>query len=169
MKSCLPLTNRPTTRLTIDSSMLQKIKNQYGGGRSCSEIGTGCSIDLHDLNCVVLKGEDQAQNSEKMCDCFIFDDRDTLTIHLVELKSTTSHASDIEEKFKNSLNRCNRILAMISPNKQYTPKLVLAARSYRHIESRIPKRMVIRINNKKLYHLNLEKCGLKLSRICKTK
>lgn len=88
----------------MDSSVLQKIRNQYGGGRSCPDLVTGRSINLHDLNCIALKGEEQAEISEKMCGCFIFDDKSTLTVHLVELKSGTSHASDIEEKFTNGLN-----------------------------------------------------------------
>lgn len=150
------------------SSLLQKIKEQYGGGRSCSETGTGCNIKLLGLNCIVLKGEEQAQNYEKMCDCFIFDDRNTLTVHLVELKSKTSHASDIEEKFRNGLNGCNRILAKISPNKQHMPKLVLAACSYRRPEKRRLKQIVLWVNNKPC-RLNLERCGLELSRLCKTK
>jgi hypothetical protein len=148
----------------VMASILQEIKDQYVDKCICSETRTRCKINLQGLNCVVLKGENLVQNSKKICDCFIFDDRETLTIHLVELKSTTSHASDIEEKFKNSLANCNRILKNIAPNRQYVPKLVIAAHTYRHAEAKILRNILIKFNNKTL-RLNLKNCGLKLSSI----
>lgn len=104
-----------------------------------------------------------------MCDCFVFDDRNTLTVHLVELKSKVSDACDIKEKFENGLNGCSRILKTISPNKQYTPKLVLAAHNYgRHPETKKLRGIQIRFNGKP-YHIHLEKCGLKLASLCSAK
>ena len=104
-----------------------------------------------------------------MCDCFIFDDRNTLTVHLVELKSKVSDACDIKEKFENGLNRCSCMLKTISPNKQYTPKLVLAAHNYgRHPETQQLRKIRIRFNGK-LYHIHLEKCKLKLASLCSAK
>lgn len=152
----------------MNNNVLQKISDKYGDKCRCTECGTGCSIKLHGLNCVVLKGEELVQNSKKICDCFIFDDRDKLTIHLAELKSKYYKADDIKEKFENSLSCCRHILKNINANKQYIIELVLVACAHRHIEYRILKKRPIRFNNRS-YHLHFKKCGLVLSDLYGTK
>lgn len=153
----------------MNSRILQKIKDRYEEDCHCFEKGTRCRINLHGLCCIVIKGEKHAQNSEKMCDCFIFDDRNTLTIHLVELKSRVSDAYDIKEKFENGLNACSRILKGIKLNEQYTPKLILAAHNYgRHTETKKLQKIQIKFNGK-THHIYLEKCGLKLVSLSSTK
>lgn len=152
----------------MNNNMLQAISKKYGDKCLCTEHGTGCSIKLHGLNCVVLKGEELVQNSKKICDCFIFDDRDELTIHLAELKSKQYKADDIKEKFENGLSCCGHILKNIKTDKQYDPNLILVACKHRGIEYKILKNHPIRFNGK-VYRPHLKRCGLTLSDLCGTK
>lgn len=145
----------------MNNNILQKIKSKYGDHRRCSERGTGCNVDLSVLNCIVLKGEELVRHSEKICDCFIFDYRNTLTVYLVELKSKNYNAQDITEKFENSLKKCLDVIKSVDSNDLYTPILILAAHKHRSVEYRILKRPIK--FNKRTYHLRFEKCGLKIS------
>ena len=121
----------------MSSNTIQKIKGGYGDCRRCSEHGTGCNVHLSDLNYVALKGEELVQHSEKICDCFIFDDRSTLIIHLVELKSRRYEESDVREKFENSLKECSNMMKkVVGSDNLYTPILVLVALKHRDVERR---------------------------------
>lgn len=148
----------------MSSSILQKIENKYGGCRHCSERDTGCKVNLSNLKYIALKGEELVQHSEKICDCFIFDDRNTLTVHLVELKSKSYHASDIREKFENGLKNCLDILKAVDSNNLYRPTLILVASAHRPVERRMVRNIPIVFNDEP-YHVITKKCGLILSQL----
>jgi len=78
---------------------------------SCTERGSKCKLKLGGMNeHIVLKGE-LLCSDQKICDCFVFaKEVDLGIVALVELKSRSVHASEIEEKLENSLERAIEIL-----------------------------------------------------------
>ena len=86
---------------------LDRIKRDFAHALRprCSE--RGCTLSLQGLgDRVVLKGEEisQARQARKppMCDCIIFVVDDSIVIGIVELKSKTVDASQVEKKLVNT-------------------------------------------------------------------
>ena len=107
--------------------IIDRIRSQYSNiqpSNCCKE--QGCELDLHDLNnYVVIKGEKLSQGDYKMCDCVIFDDRDTVTVTIVELKRSAFHSDAIIEKLCKGVEEALQILRKIHYRDSYHVQLIL--------------------------------------------
>jgi len=112
----------------------------------CAE-GNRCKLKLDGMNeRIILKGECLCSN-QKICDCFVFvEEVDLGIVALVELKSRSVHASEIEEKLENSLERAIEILddcgVSVGDVRIY---LIVLAKNWRSEEHRKIRRSSIKI------------------------
>jgi len=121
----------------------------------------GCMLRLNGLsNYAVLNGERICKN-RRICDCIIFTEGNIIGI--AELKSKTTHSSEIEEKLTNGSKIALNILEECSGNdiKFEFYHLVLAKRwhssEYRIITSR---KIIVR---GKRYNIIPKRCGVSFS------
>jgi len=112
----------------------------------CAE-GNRCKLKLDGMNeHIILKGERLCSN-QKICDCFVFvEEVDLGIVALIELKSRSVHASEIEEKLENSLERAIEILNDCSVSvKDVRIYLIVLAKNWRTVEHRKIGRLTINI------------------------
>ena len=141
--------------------ILQKIRNKYSQAviSCCNEK---CKIHVGDKhNFVMLKGEllDETQ-SEKMCDCIVFQDNKKIAI--IELKSKSLHAGDIIKKFVNSGKKSKSIAGSFDPRGNFELTLILLAKEFKNYfaHDRL-RRHKLKIDGK-THHVRFGKCGCKL-------
>ena len=148
-------------RLTIDKIRLTHCKAVV---EKCKE--RGCMLSMEDMpGCVILKGELLPErmglgSDLAVCDCFVFDARNDITVSLVELKSNDLHASQIEKKFENSLSIASRLIQENRSSAHFHLALVLVAKGYSAASKK--KLQSIRIRKMRLL---LRTCGLKLKSV----
>ena len=146
--------------------MLQKIENEYSAAKisCCNER---CKIRIgHKHNFVMLKGELLAQiQSEKMCDCIIF--QDNRKIAIIELKSSSLDAGKIVDKFKNSGKKSMSIAISFDRTSDFELYFILLAKNYSDYfaHDRL-RRSKLKINGK-TYRILFGKCGCKLNDFCR--
>ena len=134
-----------SVRLDID-----RIKSELSNAvrRGCSD--RGCRLRLDGLgDHVVLKGEDLYQDrmarKPPMCDCIIFVVNASIIVGIVELKSKTVDANQIERKLTNSSRAALDILSKYADRHAKTEfYYVVLCKRWRTIENRAVKNRKIR-------------------------
>ena len=113
---------------------------------SCVERRSRCKLKLDGMNeHIILKGESLCSD-QKICDCFVLVEGDLESVALVELKSRSVHASEVEEKFENSLERAIEILNDCGVSvKDMRIYLIVLAKNWRTTEHKIIRRSKIKI------------------------
>ena len=114
---------------------------------SCTERGSKCKLKLDGMNKhIILKGE-RLCSDQKICDCFVFaKEVDLEIVALVELKSRSAHASEVEEKLANSLERAIEILDDCGVSvKDVRRSLIVLAKNWRTAEHKKIRRSAIKI------------------------
>ena len=148
----------------------ERIGDEYSQAKkkTCKERKCGLSLSRIP-NCVVLKGESlpehfQSGDKQAVCDCFIFDSRDTLTVSIIELKSSSLDATQIQKKFENSRNIVKIIVQKSGCLSSFNLVLILLAKEYSTSQKK--KLQSIRIGTGKTSRRVLTmNCGLALKRI----
>ncbi|NQT86522.1 hypothetical protein HQ560_07140 [bacterium] len=131
--------------------------------KRCREAG--CELKLDDIpSYILLKGEEIASD-RKMCDGVIFLGQKPLRVVLAELKSKTTHASDIVEKLKNGATAAHDILAAcdIVPS-TVDERLIVLAKRWSRSELKVLTSKRIAIDGRKRPILT-KRCGIRLSSI----
>jgi hypothetical protein len=141
------------------------IKNDFAEAiiNHCEE--KSCKLKLVGLNnYVILKGEkvrEKICSERKICDCIIFTlGGEYVVIGIIELKSRTVHASEIEEQLTNGLEVALDILKKCNDEHlklDVYPIVLSKARSSSELRMIASKR--IRVGGKK-YDIIPKKCGL---------
>lgn len=121
-----------------------------------------CNLKLNTFqNRIVLNIEKHIKD-RKMCDNIVFiimNDGKIITA-IVEFKSKTAHASEIEEKLTNGVEFANKILNECEAKFHDFYHIVLA-KSYRSIEHDMIKYTKIKYQGRK-YDIYAKKCGISL-------
>ena len=118
---------------------------------SCNERRSRCMLKLDGMNeYIILKGE-RLCSDQKICDCFVFIEEVGLEIvALVELKSRSVHASEIEEKLENSLKWAIDILDDCGVGvSDVKIGLIVLAKNWRTVEHKKTRALVIKIRGMK--------------------
>jgi len=131
--------------------------------KRCSE--QSCELKLDNLNdYVILKGEKLCQQY-KICDCIIFTSDNDNIIGIVELKSRTIHAHDIEDKFNNGMEKVIKILEECDVNsKNFEFYFIVLSKKWSNSEYVMCKNIKIKIRGKK-FSVIPKKCGDSFSAI----
>ncbi len=131
--------------------------------KRCRE--SGCELRLDDIpSYILLKGEEIADD-RKMCDGVIFLERDGLNVVLAELKSKTTHASNIVEKLRNGAVAARGILtdSEVVPS-TVDSRFVVLAKRWSRSELKVLTSRRIAIGGRKRPILT-KRCGIRLSSI----
>ena len=137
------------------------IKNDFAEERvnRCSD--RGCTLKLGGLsNSVILKGDGICKD-HKICDCIIFTPGgEYVVIGIIELKSRTVHASEIEEKLTNGsevaldiLEKCN------DEHLKFDFYHIVLSKEWSSSELRMIESKRIRVGGKE-YNIITKKCEL---------
>lgn len=109
----------------------------------------GYSANLAGLNNPIIFDGESITKKQKICDCFVFINDSILKICLVELKSSTAHPSDIQQKFQNGVFQLQKIFTEVNFTQQYSIQFVLMYRHISAIDYRIFQRTSIKVQGRK--------------------
>ena len=141
--------------------ILKHLKTQYSHAvqKRCEE--EGCKINLSDLKeYIILKGE-ELNPQKTICDCIIFLKRKTLIVGVVELKSGTTHASEVVNQLKSGLEFVFKNMKGSAVDKV---RVIVLAKKWKKSEYNKITKTKIEIYGKK-YPILPKRCGTYFSEI----
>jgi hypothetical protein len=91
-------------------SVIARIKEQCANpSEKCED--SGCKLELTGLSSYVVERADKDITDRKMCDCLVFAQyNSTHVLAIVELKSGTTHVTQIKAQLENGAKRAKEIL-----------------------------------------------------------
>lgn len=119
-----------------------------------------CCINLRGLHDhIIIKGETIAKSKFRICDCIIFINISGSELVLIELKSKTSKATEVEEKLKNGSEQALKILKRCDQTKGHFDIFhIVLVKSCRPSEFNLLKQSKINLNGIK-YDIIIKRCG----------
>ena len=149
---------------------INDIGHEYSEAKVSRCKESGCELSMEEMHDhIILKGEKLSGllgygNTRAVCDCFVIDIRNGVTVSIIELKSADLHASQIQKKFENSLCMAKALVQENCSSIGFHLVLVLLAKKYS--TSAKKKLQAIRIGSRSMHHrVLLKKCGLALKSI----